>query len=58
MIAFLLVGFIIFGRKGQLYTHPLPTALLKSTSQFFLVSSITCRSKEAIEWVWSFFVVK
>ena len=28
------------------------SALLKGTSKCFLVSSITCRSKEAIEWVW------
>jgi hypothetical protein len=33
--------------------------MLKDTGQCFLISSIiTCRSKEAIEWVWSFGVVK
>ena len=30
------------------------SVLLKGISQCFLVSSITCRNKEAIEWVWSF----
>ena len=30
------------------------SVLLKGISQCFLVSSIICRSKEAIEWVWSF----
>ena len=44
--------------KFVVYKSWTRSALLKGTSRCFLVSSITCRSKEAIEWVWSFFVVK
>ena len=44
--------------KFVVYKSWTRSALLKGTSRCFLVSSITYRSKEAIEWVWSFFVVK
>ena len=44
--------------KFVVYKSWTRSALLKGTSRCFLVSSITCRNKEAIEWVWSFFVVK
>ena len=44
--------------KFVVYKSWTRSALLKGTSRCFLVSYITCRSKEAIEWVWSFFVVK
>ena len=40
--------------KFVVYKSWTRSALLKGTSRCFLVSSITCRSKEAIEWVWSF----
>ena len=40
--------------KFVVYKSWTRSALLKGTSKCFLVSSITCRSKEAIEWVWSF----
>ena len=38
--------------KFVVYKSWTRSALLKGTSKCFLVSSITCRSKEAIEWVW------
>ena len=40
--------------KFVVYKSWTRSALLKGTSKCFLVSSMTCRSKEAIEWVWSF----
>ena len=38
--------------KFVVYKSWTRSALLKGTSKCFLISSITCRSKEAIEWVW------
>ena len=40
--------------KFVVYKSWTRSVLLKGTSKCFLVSSIACRSKEAIEWVWSF----
>ena len=40
--------------KCLVYKSWTRSALLKGISQCLLVSSTTCRSKEAIEWVWSF----
>ena len=38
--------------KFVVYKSWTRSALLKGTSKCFLVSSITCRNEEAIEWVW------
>ena len=38
--------------KFVVYKSWTRSALLKGTSECFLVSSITCRNEEAIEWVW------
>ena len=46
--------FLLIYAKFVVYKSWTRSALLKGTSKCFLVSSITCRSKEAIEWVWSF----